>query len=219
MTILNTKDLRPRAILATLEKQLNRDNILVIVGSRQVGKTSLLALLFEGLGQKTKIYFDLEDMQLLCDFNNLGLNDFPRYLEEKMGFSLQNKNVFVFIDEIQYLDNPSSLLKYVFDHFKNIKIIVSGSSSLEIKKKFSDRLTGRKYLHTLQPLSFADFLAFKDKKFKIREDVGFKKLLAGTQKIPRPGKKAKRNKYHSGKKRHLLLKPKYPSIDRVCSSA
>ena len=39
------------------------------------------------------------------------------------------------------------------------------------------------------------------------------------QKIPRPGKKAKRNKYHSGKKRHFLLKPKYPPIDRVCSSA
>lgn len=46
------------------------------------------------------------------------------------------KKTFVFIDEIQYLDNPSSFLKYLHGHYKpRLKFIVTGSSSMEIKKK------------------------------------------------------------------------------------
>ena len=176
MAIINSKNLYPRVAQNILEKQLKQDNIIVIVGSRQVGKTSLMALLYEKAGKKPKIYFDLEDIQLLDEFNSLRFDDFPAYLQEKSGY-LPGKEIFVFIDEIQYLDNPSSFLKYIFDHYKKIKFIVSGSSTLEIKKKFSDRLTGRKYLHILYPLSFSEFLNFKEKKFGIREAISIKKVI------------------------------------------
>jgi len=174
--VISAKNLFPRQILPALEKELKRDNILVIVGSRQVGKTSLLALLYKKLGKKQKVYFDLEDIQLLSQFNNLEFSDFLAYLQEKKGIS-PNKKTFVFIDEIQYLEHPSSFLKYIFDHYKQIKLIVSGSSSLEIKKKFSDRLTGRKSLYVLYPLDFKEFLIFKNKTFQLRKKINFKKLL------------------------------------------
>jgi predicted AAA+ superfamily ATPase len=45
----------------------------------------------------------------------------------------ETEKLVVFIDEIQYLDNPTSFLKYIYDEFKNIKFIVSGSSTLEIR--------------------------------------------------------------------------------------
>jgi predicted AAA+ superfamily ATPase len=46
----------------------------------------------------------------------------------------------VFIDEIQYMDNPTSFLKSIYDEYENIKFIVSGSSTLEIRKKLKDSL-------------------------------------------------------------------------------
>jgi predicted AAA+ superfamily ATPase len=46
----------------------------------------------------------------------------------------------VFIDEIKYMDNPTSFLKSIYDEYENIKFIVSGSSTLEIRKKLKDSL-------------------------------------------------------------------------------
>jgi len=188
MAILSIKKLYTRAILNILVKELNLDNILVIVGSRQVGKTSLLSLLYEKLGQKPKVYFDLEDIQLLTEFNSLKFDDFLAYVQEKSGLSL-DKKIFVFIDEVQYLDHPSSFLKYIFDHYKKIKFIVSGSSTLEIKKKSTDRLTGRKAYYTLHPLSFSEFLVFKNKSFKLEQELNLKKLIKGAAKITDSNKK------------------------------
>jgi len=45
----------------------------------------------------------------------------------------ENNKIVVFIDEIQYLENPTSFLKYLYDNYKNIKFIVSGSSTFEIR--------------------------------------------------------------------------------------
>ncbi|WP_367278872.1 AAA family ATPase, partial [Desulfobacula sp.] len=53
-------------------------------------------------------------------------------------------------------------MKYLHDYYKpGLKFIVTGSSSLEIKKKFTDRLTGRVYSFVIRPLSFREFLQFK----------------------------------------------------------
>ena len=71
---------------------------------------------------------------------------------------------YIFIDEVQYLSNPSNFLKYHFDlnqHF--LKFIVSGSSSFYIDQKFTDSLAGRKRLFELNSLSFQEFLIFKDR--------------------------------------------------------
>ena len=50
-------------------------------------------------------------------------------------------------------------MKYLYDHY-HFKFIVSGSSSLEIKKKFTDRLTGRARRYRVRPLSFHEYLVF-----------------------------------------------------------
>ncbi|MBI2641478.1 ATP-binding protein, partial [Candidatus Roizmanbacteria bacterium] len=69
--------------------------------------------------------------------------------------------LYVFIDEIQHLSNPASFLKYIYDHYnEKIKFIVTGSSSLEIKKKFTDALTGRIFRFEVLPLDFIEFLDF-----------------------------------------------------------
>lgn len=158
-----------RKVLLEVEKWMERDRILLVVGSRQVGKTSLLFLLIQSLIKKgfpkgNVYYFDLEDLDLLEIFNR-GYREFIKYLND-LGQSLQDR-VYVFIDEIQYLENPTNFLKLLHDHYKNIKVVCSGSSTLGIRKKFKDSLVGRKLVFELYPLSFDEFLSFKG-----RDDLG-----------------------------------------------
>jgi predicted AAA+ superfamily ATPase len=69
----------------------------------------------------------------------------------------------IFIDEVQYLKNPSNFLKLIYDMFnQNIKLVVSGSSSFYIDQKFKDSLMGRKRMFELFTLDFEEFLDFKD---------------------------------------------------------
>jgi predicted AAA+ superfamily ATPase len=176
-------DIKKREIISSLIKELSKEEILLITGSRQAGKTYLLYMLIEHLLQRTFpkqiFFFDLEslnELELLESFRNF--NDFVDYLKIR-GADL-SLPVFVFIDEIQYLTHPSNFLKYLYDHYKSkIKFIVSGSSSLEIKKKFTDRLTGRASRFNIHPSSFKEclFFAGEEEEEQNLQEINLGKLL------------------------------------------
>jgi predicted AAA+ superfamily ATPase len=155
-----------RTVVDEITRFLFTDDIVVIHGARQVGKTSILMVLQDELkimGEQTT-YIDLEDSRYVGILNK-GVDEFLTYLREE-GFDLDvftknNKKLFVMIDEIQYLENPSSFLKLLADHHRYLKIIVSGSSSFEMKSKFKDSLVGRTVNFEIYPLSFQEFLLFK----------------------------------------------------------
>jgi len=71
------------------------------------------------------------------------------------------KRVYVLLDEIQYLDDPTNFLKLVVDHYKKIKIIACGSSVFEIREKFTKSLVGRAFVLEVFGFSFEEFLVFK----------------------------------------------------------
>nr|HPO06035.1 ATP-binding protein [Candidatus Gracilibacteria bacterium] len=137
---------------------LDEPEILVLLGARQVGKTHILYLLQDILHKKEKktYYIDLEDRRMLTILDQ-GVEAFLAHLDEE---GLDYQSLTVFIDEIQYFKNPSSFLKLLIDHY-GLKLIVSGSSSFEIKSKFQDSLVGRTLIFTIYPLSFSEFLNFK----------------------------------------------------------
>jgi uncharacterized protein len=152
-----------REIVGEIERYLHTGDIIVLHGARQVGKTSLLRYLEAELKAKDeKIYFiDLEDSRY-AKILDAGVGEFLKLLgEEGINASPPNKKVFVFVDEIQYLANPSSFLKLISDHHKDIKLIVSGSSSFAIKSKFRDSLAGRTVDFDIFNLSFREFLTFR----------------------------------------------------------
>lgn len=153
-----------REIFDKIKPYLGDETILVLLGARQVGKTHVLYFIEEYLkqnGHKT-IYYDLEFPNLL-ETLNLGVDSFIADLTNK-GY-VEGKDVFVFIDEIQYLENPSSFLKIIADHYKNIHLIVSGSSTFDIKTKFTNSLAGRTLYFEIFPLSFREYLIFRNSKY------------------------------------------------------
>lgn len=87
---------------------------------------------------------------------------FIKYLKSYYEW-IEDKKITVFIDEIQYLDNPTWFLKYIYDNYTNIKLIISWSSTLEIRWKLKDSLVWRMIKFDILPLSFEEFLIFKDK--------------------------------------------------------
>jgi len=155
-----------RTVIDEIGRYLYTDDVIVIHGARQVGKTSILAYLQGQLREQgeTTFYLDLEDSRLVSILDK-GVDEFLNHLREE-GLDLDGairsgKKLFVFIDEIQYLTNPSPFLKLLADHQRYLKMIVSGSSSFEMKSKFRVSLVGRTVNFEIYPLSFREFLLFK----------------------------------------------------------
>lgn len=154
-----------RDILKKIKKIIDRDEFIILMGARQTGKTSLLILLKEFLEKKGEkcYYFNLENTEYLKLLNKHPFNIF-----ELIPASKAKQNIF--IDEIQYLDDPTNFLKLLYDEKRTeIKIIASGSSSFYIDKKFKDSLVGRKFLFEVYPLNFNEFLEFNQEKDLLRQ--------------------------------------------------
>ncbi len=148
-----------REIGEKAEKYLEDDKTLVFVGARQVGKTTILKQLQSLLQARGAVchFINLENPELLA-----ALNGGPKNIFKLINIDL-SRRTHIFIDEVQYLDDPSNFLKVIYDeYFGKIKIIASGSSSFYIDKKFKDSLAGRKWLFNVYTLSFREFLRFKD---------------------------------------------------------
>ncbi len=168
-----------RDLTLKLKKQLQSDEILLLVGARQAGKTTILHQIENILKKKNQdcYFLNLEDPEYLSL-----LNKSPKNLFKIFPFNLRKKT-FLLIDEVQYLDNPSNFLKYFYDEYPGkIKIIASGSSAFYLDKRFKDSLAGRKRIFYVLTLSFKEFLRFKNEKELSQKD--FKKLtLSEKEKI------------------------------------
>ena len=161
-----------RDITLKAKKYLKSDEILFFIGARQAGKTTILKQLKEYLERNNKnpvYYLNLEDFEYLSLLDKTPKNIFKIFPIDK------NKKSYIFIDEVQYLKNPSNFLKYLFDEYQEkIKLIVSGSSAFYLDKKFEDSLAGRKKIFYVSTLSFREFLRFKNEKNLSKKD--FNKL-------------------------------------------
>ena len=147
-----------RDITIRAQKYIDDDRILIFVGARQAGKTTILKQLQKFLeGRGSLVYFlNLEDPEWLSL-----LNESPKNLFKIFPININQKS-FLIIDEIQYLNNPTNFLKYFWDEYKNkIKIIASGSSAFYIDRNFRDSLVGRKKIFYVRTLSFREFLRFR----------------------------------------------------------
>ena len=139
-----------RKIENDILRYLSRPEVLAIVGPRQCGKTTTLKRIYAGL--KKAIFLSFEDQQILSLFEH----NIKSFAET---YVVGNK--YLFIDEFQYAKHGGKLLKYLYDEYK-IKIIISGSSAVDLSVRAVKFLVGRIFILPMYPFDFYEFLTFKN---------------------------------------------------------
>ncbi len=123
---------------------LARRSVLWLSGVRRAGKTTLCRAL------PNAAYFDCELPRVRQDL-----------ADPELFFSRQGPCT-VILDEVHRLADPSECLKIAADHFPQLRVVATGSSTLAARQKFRDTLTGRKHELWLTPMTAADAAAFGD---------------------------------------------------------
>ncbi|MDX1906270.1 MAG: ATP-binding protein [Bacteroidia bacterium] len=138
----------PRSLLATLaEKLTGPRKIILLYGARQVGKTTLVREFLRGYeGKVLEINADMPRLTQTLSSRDLG--QLQRMLA---GYDL------LFIDEAQRIPDIGINLKIIHDQIPDIRIVVTGSSSLDLANKVSEALTGRTWTYVLYPLSVLEW--------------------------------------------------------------
>ncbi|MBI2135660.1 ATP-binding protein [Candidatus Woesearchaeota archaeon] len=167
---------RKRRVFDELVSYLPKKQIIAITGLRRTGKTVLLKQLINHLIENEKVarnkilYFSFDEEKPEID---LLLQEYAAV----SGISLGKEQIFIFLDEIQKLENWQEQIKFYYDSYANIKFFVSGSESLFIRKKSQESLAGRIYILELPVLSFIEFLEFNDKHDFLKNPAMFKEEI------------------------------------------
>lgn len=152
-----------RMLFGEIKKWINRKEIIAIKGPRQSGKTTLLEMLKlwleeNGIKKENIVYMSFEDRDILEKFTLDAKSLIKSFIEN------DTEKYFVLIDEAHYCKDLGQKLKLLYDSFKNVKFIITGSSSLEITSGTAKFLVGRLFSFELLPFSFYEFLNAKDKR-------------------------------------------------------
>jgi len=137
-------------IIRHLDQALNNHfakykEVLILLGARQVGKTTILKRIFP-------------DANYLIVDNEPIKNALERYDPVIYKQLLNISSGVVVLDEIHRLSDPGRAAKIFFDQLPEYKLIITGSSAFNIKNKASESLAGRKIDYHLYPLSLSEYL-------------------------------------------------------------
>ena len=142
-----------RILQAAITKKMGKGKAIIVIGPRQVGKTTLIKTI---LKNEAHLFLDSDDPTV----RNLMTNPNTEQLKSIIG-----KNKFVFIDEAQRIENIGITLKIITDQFKEVQLLVSGSSAFELNNKINEPLSGRKWEFQLYPVSWKE----------LEDNIGFLK--------------------------------------------
>jgi len=153
--------MKQRLLYQKLVEHLEVKKHTIIVGARQTGKTTLLKQLrtyCDKQGWPT-VFLDLEHKDIRDELDKNPENVF-------LYCPSVEQRIYIFLDEIQKLKDPSNFLKQLYDDYSDgtkIKIVVTGSSAFYIDDKFNDSLAGRKRVFRLFTCSFFEHLLLSGK--------------------------------------------------------
>jgi len=146
-----------------IQKYLTAEEALIILGARRTGKSTILLQIIDFLkiNPKRILLINLDEPIFQSK------SDDPTFLSDLIeNYIVENEikdKFYVFIDEIQNYDYWIQTIKTQYDINKKIKFILTGSTAVLLKNVISTRLSGRYFSITISPLSFSEFLKFKNK--------------------------------------------------------
>lgn len=148
-----------RLCLNNIENWLFKGKTLLLIGPRQVGKTTLI-----------KELLSKNDNTLLLDGDDSEVRELLSQNNKKLLERIIGNAKLVFIDEAQRINNIGLTAKIIHDNFENVQLILSGSSVLDLNQAVSESLTGRKITFHLYPLSYQE-LSLKHNFLEMKEDL------------------------------------------------
>jgi hypothetical protein len=134
-----------RTIEKTIKEKKDSGKAVIVVGARQVGKTTLLKKI---LKDKEYLFLDADDPSTRSLLQSPTTEQIRTFLGE---------NEYVFLDEAQRIEGIGLTLKIITDQFKNVRLFVSGSSSFDLGNELNEPLTGRKWEYELFPVSWEEY--------------------------------------------------------------
>jgi hypothetical protein len=134
-----------RELTTIVKKKLGKGKAIVFLGPRQVGKTTLLREICEN--NRTFLFLNGDDSNVQHQIENANTQSLKQII---------GKHTLVFIDEAQRIKNIGIKLKLITDQMKNVQLLVSGSSALELASKMNEPLTGRKWEYQMFPVSWKE---------------------------------------------------------------
>lgn len=129
-----------------IKSKLFKGKAIIILGARQVGKSTLMNHISESVDLPT-LHLNCDDPDirtLLRDINDLNLR------------LLLGSNKLIVIDEAQRVENIGLVIKRIVDVYDGIQVLASGSSSIKLENSINEPLTGRKYEYSLYPISTSE---------------------------------------------------------------
>lgn len=137
-----------RQLQSVIQDHLFRGKAILLIGARQVGKSTLFKQVLEALSlqnsQAQILSLDCDDPEVRLMLDNPNLEQITRLVS--------NKRI-VLIDEAQRILGIGLTLKMITDHFPEVQLLVTGSSSLLLQGQLNEPLTGRKFEYQLYPIS------------------------------------------------------------------
>lgn len=134
-----------RTITTRIKEKINGGKAIIVLGARQVGKTTLIN---EILKDNEFLFLDADDP------STRSLLQRPTTEQIR---TIIGDNQYVFIDEAQRIPGIGLTLKIITDQFKGVQLFVSGSSSFDISNELNEPLTGRKWEYELFPISWEEY--------------------------------------------------------------
>ncbi len=145
-----------------LQRYLNTPEILLILGARRTGKSTLLYQLISSLkiSPEAILFINLDEPMFQSKAED------PAFLSTLIEeYLLQHKDIqkyYIFIDEVQNYNHWVQTIKTLHDVNKQLKFILTGSTSVLLKNAVSTRLSGRYFTTIVYPLSFQEYLGFTE---------------------------------------------------------
>lgn len=136
-----------RFLQKQLKERLHSGKAIILMGSRQVGKTTLLKSIFEN--SEDVLWLNGDELDILELFENASAVRLKQFFGNRK---------MVVIDEAQRIPNIGLKLKLITDTLPEIQLIATGSSSFELANSVNEPLTGRKWEYKMFPVSFAEMV-------------------------------------------------------------
>jgi predicted AAA+ superfamily ATPase len=140
----------PRQISKLIKERINDRKVIIVLGPRQSGKTTLLQELISNTDTNV-LWWNGDE----SDIRQMLKNPTSTMLKSLIG-----KRKLLIIDEAQRIENIGLCIKLIYDNITGVKVIATGSSAFELANKINEPLTGRKWEYFLYPISYGEMVTY-----------------------------------------------------------